>query len=561
MPSARRTIHKIHLIYPDTRRFTSNLSTHKFPGLATAHAGLPLLAEVLHRKGYTVRVFDEKICPPQEEILYDCDLLGISIQTITAYQGFRLAQQARRLKVPVVFGGVHATLNPEEVLRHGDYVVRNEGEQTLPELIEALEQGESLDKIMGLSYWEDGKIKHNPPRPLLQKLDSLPWPDMRWIEGFQHPFMTPLNFLIYFTQATRGCPFDCNFCSIVRTFGRGMRARSPENVVEELKERMLPSQEVLFFHDDSLAGDKEYLKELLATMIRKRVHLRGGWHSQMRADVVRDKDVVRLMRESRCLAATFGFESINPETLRYMRKGQTPKLIRECIKTMHENDIFVIGFFVFGSDYDDVQTIRRTCRFAVEAGVDFAGFMPLTPFPGTPFHQEMAQQGRIFSDDWELYDVEHVVFWPKKMTPLELYLETLRCYRDFYTPMIRFSRTMKIARRVPSLFGLLMNLAWPLLKRANYQRELFANRDYILALQRLQEGKLKKFPRLSDKNLPYYDLLTGRTMRPAARAVAERFFQKSQGMIRRLGLPTAYDLDAVEARVRTLERTVHFPIE
>lgn len=553
-------VRKIHLIYPDTRRFTSNLSTHRFPGLATAHAGLPLLAEILWRKGYEVRVFDEKICPPRPDLLYDCDLLGISIQTITAFQGQRIAGEAKRRRVPVVFGGVHATLNPDEALEHGDFVVRNEGEETLPELIEALEQGTELAAIQGLSFRLGGQKIHNPPRPLLRNLNGLPWVNMRWIEGFQQPFLTPVNFLMYFTQATRGCPFDCNFCSIVRTFGQGMRMRSPDDVAEEIKAQMLPSQQILFFHDDSLAGDKAYLKELLSTMIRKKAVPPAGWHSQMRADVVRDKELVRLMRDSKCLAATFGFESINPETLKYMRKGQTPDLIRRCIKTMHENDIFVIGFFVFGSDHDRVQTIRQTLRFAVEEGVDFAGFMPLTPFPGTPFHLQMAREGRIFSDDWELYDVEHVVYWPKQMTPLQLYLETLRCYREFYTPILRRQRTLKIARRVPILFGALMNLLWPMLKRINYQRELLANRDYIRALQRLQAGKLKRFPRLSEQNLPAHDLFTGRWARPLARATAEVLFRQAQGLTARLGLPSAQELDSAQARVRALERRLHaFP--
>lgn len=552
MTVVKRSIRKIHLIYPDTRRFTSNLSTHRFPGLATAHAGLPILAEILHRKGYAVRVFDEKICPPPPEMLYDCDLLGVSIQTITAFQGYRIADQARKQGLPVVLGGVHATLNPDEAIRHADFVVRNEGEETLPELITALEQGNGFEKIQGLSFWSKQQVIHNPARPLRQKLDGLPWVDMRWIEGFQHPLITPLNRLIYFTQATRGCPFDCNFCSIVRTFGRGMRVRSPEDVVEEIKTRMLPSQGILFFHDDSLAGDREYLKALLATMLRKKAVPSIGWHSQMRADVIRDRELIRLMRQTKCLAATFGFESINPKTLKYMRKGQTPDLIQKCIKTMHNNNIFVIGFFVFGSDHDDVRTIRRTLLFAIEENVDFAGFMPLTPFPGTPFYQEMEKAGRIFSKDWELYDVEHVVYWPKKMTPLQLYLETLDCYRKFYTPLLRRKRMLKILARIPTPEGALVGLMWPLLKRINYRRELLANRDYVHSLKLLQKGKIKTFPRLSDKNLSQQDFFSGRFLRRPWRTAAEIAYQKLQKAYAHIGIAPANSIDQIRARLSRL---------
>lgn len=508
-----KQMQKINLIYPDSRRFTSNFSTHKFPALATAHAGLPILGAILKKKGYQVSIYDEKIIPPPPHVLYDCDLLGISIQTITSRQGYRIADEARKRGVPVVIGGVHATLNPDEAIGHADFLVRNEGEETLPELVQQMEGRRNYEQVLGLSFRDGKKKTHNPARPLLKNLDKVPLPDWRLIAGWENPLLTPINYLIYFTQVSRGCPFLCNFCSITKTFGHEYRSRSPEHVVEELKERPMKTQNVLFFLDDSIAADKDYLKTLLELMVRKKCVPEVGWHSQMRADVCGDKELLKLMKKTNCLAATFGFESINPETLRFMQKGQSVETIKRCIKAMHDHDIFVIGFFVFGSDHDTVDTIRQTVQFAKDEGVDFSGFMPLTPFPGTPFYEEMESQGRIFSYDWELYDVEHVVYYPARMTPYELYTETLRGYKDFYTPIFNPRRYMKIIRRAPTLFGFLMGFAWPYLKRYSYRKEQVANRDYLQALWNVSQKKKKAFPVLSGNHLWFQDILSGRTLR------------------------------------------------
>lgn len=547
-------IRKVHLIYPDSRRFTSNFSTNRFPYLATAHAGLPILGEILLREGYDVRIFDEKISPVSEKILHDCDFLGISIQAIASRQGYRLAERAKVKNIPVCFGGVHATLNPDEALTHGDYVVRNEGEETLPALLSALNEDEPLSEIRGLSYWESGQKKHNPMRPLLKNLDTVPFPNWELLDGFQNPLLNPLNDLIYFTQATRGCPFLCNFCSITQTFGLALRARSVDNVIEELKTQQKRSQGILFFHDDSIAANKTYLKTLLEAMLRKKCVPEFGWHSQMRCDIAGDKELLNLMKRSNCIAATFGFESINPETLKYMKKGQTTETIKRCIKAMHERDIFVIGFFVLGSDEDDVKTIHDTCDFAKREGVDFAGFMPMTPFPGTPFYEEMDKQGRIFSKDWELYDVEHVVYFPKKMTPYELYTETIKCYDKFYTPALTWKRYAKIFRRNLSLFGLAAGFYWPVFKRYSYQKEMFSNRDYLKALHDVSAKKTKSFPVLSTRNLWQQDILSGRVLRPLLKGAADAPFKLSGGLLSAFGLPSSRQLRKIESKLRSLEQ-------
>jgi len=388
----------IRLIYPQARRYSGNLSTHKVMGLATSHSGLTVLSEILTAKGHDVKVFDERIAPVPLSKLTEADLVGISIQTLDAPQGYRLARAVREHGVPVVIGGVHASLNPAEALNHADFVVRNEGEQTFPELIDEMDAPHpDYKEILGLSYHDGADQVHNPARPYIEDLDTVPYANFRLIDGWERVLVSPLNLYVYFLQVSRGCDFPCNFCSVTQAFGQRFRARSIDNVIDELKERPLPSQKSWFFLDDSLACDPEYFKALLDRVATEDMVPKLGWHSQMRLDAAMDKEMLELMQRTNCMAITCGFESINPETLKYMKKGQTPGRIREAIKNLHDHEIGIIGFFVFGSDYDTTDTIRQTLDFVFDQDVDIAGFMPMTPFPGTPFYEEMEKEGRIFT--------------------------------------------------------------------------------------------------------------------------------------------------------------------
>lgn len=497
----------IRLIYPEARRYSGNLSTHKALGLATSHAGLTILAEILMRKGHDVRVFDERIAPVPLTELYNSDLVGISIQTMDAPEGYRIAESVRGQGVPVVMGGVHATLNPAEALEHADFIVRNEGEITLVELVAEMQKKHpDYSEILGLSYHKDGKQAHNTARPFIENLDTVPYPNFRLIDGWERLLISPFNFLIYFTQVSRGCDFPCNFCSVTRAFGQKYRHRSIDNVIDELKTRRRPSQGHLFFLDDSLACDPEYFKQLLDRMVTEGIVFPYGWHSQMRLDAAFDTEMLDLMQRTNCMAITCGFESINPKTLRYMKKGQTPNRIRQAIKNIHEREIAVIGFFVFGSDFDTVDTIHETLNFAIEEEVDIAGFMPMTPFPGTAFYEDMDKQGRIFTKNWELFDVEHVVFLPKLMTPLELYDEIHHAYRVYFglrNVLRGYKRVFKYSRELPWLSYLAMVL-WPTLKQDALIKEKIANRRYRQVLYDYSvSGDRKALERLDD---PEFDI-------------------------------------------------------
>jgi len=464
---------------------------------------------MLRKKGYDVKIVDEKVTPLEDSDIEGVDLVGISISTVTAVKGYQIAEYIKKkFKIPVILGGVHATLNPDEAVNYGDYVVRNEGEHAFLELVEAIENDMPMDDVLGLSYKDGVEIYHNAKKPFIKDFDSLPFPNWNLIKGMLDQKITPLNFNVYPIQVTRGCPFNCNFCSVTVSFGKECRYRSIENVIEELKTNRLPSQSYVFFYDDNLVGDKRYIKDLLAAIIDNDITIHG-WHSQMRADVAEDPELLNLMEKTNCAIGTFGFESLNPETLRIMQKGQDPDIIKNCITEMHDHGMAVNGFFVFGYETDTVDTVRETVKFAHDNLIDIAGFMPLTPFPGTALAAEMEEKGVIFSKFWELYDVQHVVYYPEKMTPYELYMETLNAYPRFYD--IKKKRVIK--RKKDIGFWDTIYKSWSIRSYQSYEYEYMANRRYMRFLKSLpdksQKEKVTDFG-LKNETLPLHKMIKDR---------------------------------------------------
>lgn len=385
--------------------------------------GSILLATILKNKGYESKAFIEDIAEPDWEELKKADLIGISSITSTAPRAFKLADGFRSLGIPVVMGGPHSTFLPEESLAHADYVVRGEGEETLVELLERLEDGLPPDDVKGLSFRRGEAVIHTPDRPLVRDLDAAPIPDFSLVHNWGERATVPV-------ATSRGCPFGCRFCSVIQMFGRKYRFKSVERVMEEIR-RAARKGTHIFFVDDNFAADKKRTKALLRRVIDEGLDIE--WSAQVRTDIAKDDELLDLMARSGCFMVFVGFESINPRTLSLYNKKQNPDDIVYCIRKLRAASIRIHGMFVFGGDTDDIDTIRSTEKFARRLRINSVQFMMLTPLPGTPVFQELMQQGRIIHTDWSKYDAHHAVFEPKLMTPFELHTETLKAMSGFYS--------------------------------------------------------------------------------------------------------------------------------
>ncbi len=417
--------------------------------------GLALLATILRREGHDARVTVETLAPIDREDLFSSDLVGFSTTTATTPVSYLLADQVRERGVPVVFGGAHVTFLPDEALSHADYVIRGEGHAAILELVDALQGQRELATIAGLSYHSQSGHQHNPPRPNCEEeaFAALPAPDTTLITG--HEGMTAVPIMTQW-----GCPYNCTFCSVIRMFGRGVRARDVGDVLDELA--AVPAGKEVFFYDDNLIVRKERTKQLLRGMKERGITL--FWSAQVRADsIYRDRasgewdtELLELMRDTHCTFVYIGFESINPAALEEYNKNQTVEQLAECIRAFHAYGIRIHGMFVLGCDADTKETIDATVDFAIREGIDTVQFLTVTPFPGTEFYEEMKAADRIISFDWSLYDGHHAVIQPAHMTPYELQMASFKAMLRFYNPFrARQLLRRNICRELPFLLRLL----------------------------------------------------------------------------------------------------------
>ncbi|MBI4831335.1 MAG: B12-binding domain-containing radical SAM protein [Candidatus Lindowbacteria bacterium] len=402
---------------------------HIFSKWALPRLGTALLATILRDMGHDVKVYVEEVHKIDKADLQSADLVGISTITSTAPRAYTIADELREKGVTVAMGGPHPTFLPEEALEHADFVVRGEGEEAIVELLEALDGKRELNTIAGLTYRENGNIVHNTMRPLCPDLDAHPSPDLSLIVGFGSGTRSFFKYKpIIPVLTSRGCPFNCKFCSVTTMFGRGYRFRSTEKVLEDIRPY---TDKTVFFYDDNFTANRERTKTLLRRMIEE--GLTPEWTAQVRVDAARDDELLDLMERSNCFGVYVGIESINPKTLELYSKGQTLEDIKQSIKKFHKHGIRIHGMFVLGSDEDDVGVIRETARFAKRLRIDSVQFMILTPIPGSKIFEQFKKEKKIFTFNWKFYDGHHVVFKPKNMVPIELQKEAVRAMKKFFS--------------------------------------------------------------------------------------------------------------------------------
>jgi len=360
------------------------------------------------------------------------DLVGISTITPTATSSYRIADHYRAQGIPVVLGGPHATCLPEEALQHADFVIRGEGETALPRLIRALRGDGDLAGVPGLAWMSKGITNQNPVAEPVENLDSLPFPDFSLLDSGRGKGVT--RGLVRTTlpiQTSRGCPYDCTFCSVTQMFGRQYRRRSTHSVIEELA-HYDPAQRKPFFYDDNFAVNSARTKELLREMIAQKLGFR--WTTQVRADIAKDSELLDLMVEAGCYGLYIGFESVNPGALEEMKKNLSVEEMQTAIRELRRRKIHIHGMFVLGFDSDTAQSVRSTVSFALSEKIDSAQFLILTPLPGTELYRSLQNEGRILDRHWDEYDGHHVKFRPIGFSPWALQKAQIDAHARFYAP-------------------------------------------------------------------------------------------------------------------------------
>lgn len=320
------------------------------------------------------------------------DLVAISIITGTALRGYAIADHFRRRGIPVVIGGVHATLMPDEAAMHADTIVIGFGEETWPQLLRDFKKGQMQKRYNGLK--PPSLVNYPIARRELLKKDRYITSSTLW--------------------ATRGCLNDCDFCSIPATWGSNFYMRPVDEVVAEAAS--LPGNEFVLL-DPSPMEDPAYAKRLFTAM----KSINKKWFGLSTTKIGEDPELMRIVGESGCKGLLIGFESVNQMSIGSIQKNHNSvNFYIDLVKRMHDHGMGVQACFVFGLDDDEPDIFKRTVDFCEKAYVDLPRFSTYTPFPNTGAFRKLEAQNRIINYNWSLYDVEHIVIKPARMTVNQL---------------------------------------------------------------------------------------------------------------------------------------------
>jgi radical SAM superfamily enzyme YgiQ (UPF0313 family) len=413
---------KIALIFPraDPRRGT------KIKNYMVPPFGLQLLA-ALTPPEHEVVLLDQFHGPIDTNL--QADLVGISVWTASSGNAYRLADAFRARGVPVVLGGPHVAVMPEEAAGHADAVLAGEAEGVWPQLLADFAAGHLQRMYIGT------------PLPLAQT------PPARW------DVFPPGNYVLQNAVSTsRGCQFHCEFCYESSRKDSVYRRKPLEQVLAEIDARPGP---VIAFLDNDLLGDKRYARPLLEALVPRGKH----WMAMTTIRFADDLEMLALAAEAGCRTLFVGIESVSTESLREVGKRQNRvDLYARNLGRLHDHGIMVNGSFVFGFDHDGPEVFEDTVRFGLETRLETATFTILTPYPNTGLYRRLEAEGRIVDRDWSHYDTTRVVFRPARMTAAELEAGLAYAYGCFYRWNAILARAFRPGPGV--LQRLVLNLAY-----------------------------------------------------------------------------------------------------
>jgi radical SAM superfamily enzyme YgiQ (UPF0313 family) len=406
--------------------------------------------------------------PDVEVVLYDdrmelipyneaTDLVAITVETFTARRAYEISAEFRQRGVPVIMGGMHPTLLPDEAAQHADAVYIGDAELLWSQVITDARRG----KLQPMY-----KAKGGIPHPGL-----MPRRDI-----FQGKGYLPLTLL----QFGRGCRFECNFCVTSVFFNKTHFCRNVREVIQEIEAQ---ERKLLFFVDDNILSDFEAAKALF----RELIPLKVSWVSQASIDMTQDHELMELMAKSGCLGHVIGFETIDPDNLRNMKK--TPNLIRQFegykpqLDILRDYGLQTWAAFSLGHDHDTLESIDRTIEFVIESKFPFAAFNILIPYPNTPLYRRLEAEGRLLYDGrWWLhpeYRFNHAAFQPRHMSPEELTEAGFRARTIFNSPFSIIRRAFDFKTNMRSLFRLSTYVSYALL----FRKEVYKKQGLKLGLR------------------------------------------------------------------------------
>lgn len=351
-----------------------------------------------------IEIIDEKV-EGRVDLKTGADLIGISIFAYNARRGYEIADQFRKKGRKVVLGGFHVSLMVKEALEHADAVAVGEAEPVWRQIIEDARAGRLKQIYDGKTFLP---LTHTP----IPRLDEI---ELK-------PYM-----LKHVIQATRGCPFHCDFCSVAAFFGGTFRVKPVEQVLRELGP--LKEGEAICFVDDNIVGSPGYAAQLFKALIPLKIR----WIGQSAITIANNKELLKLAAESGCVGLLIGIETVEPANIAYTGGKVNLDRLEEQLGRIHEAGLGVNATFILGLEGDTLETFDKTARFCIRNCIELPSFMVFNPIPGTPLFNQMRQDGRLRLDGYREY--ESLLFRRKIFYTLKGMSE-----RDFYEGFDRMCR-------------------------------------------------------------------------------------------------------------------------
>ena len=420
--------------------------------------GLAYVAACLEKNGHKVRIIDTaalgyKLSDIKKEITkFNPEIIGISSTTKDIYKVFSIFKMSKENNPNCinVLGGPHSTIRSIETLNECndiDIIVRGEGEETFVELLEKKDQ---LEKVKGITYRINKKIKKNPDRSFISNLDKLPFPAYHLLPMkkykikfnlFEYTSIRALGAGFGAISTCRGCIYDCAFCSSKSLWGQKWRARSPENVIEELSIlRDKYNIRIIDFVDDTFTINKKRTEKICNLIKKEDIDI--SWICPTRADLF-TKEISQTLKKGKCSSIFFGLESGEQKTLDFLNKGITIEQARQAVKNAKQSGFKIFSGFIIGVPGETKQSCNKTILFAKKLKLDVASFSLLIPFPGTKIFEIAEKNNLLLSEDWSKYTGSYPLLKLKKINSNELKNLLFKAYLTFNFPIKNFLKSVK----------------------------------------------------------------------------------------------------------------------
>lgn len=330
------------------------------------------------------------------------DIVGIAVMTGTYGAAKNVAEIVKEydFSIPVIVGGPHPTILPNDTAREDsfDIIVRGEGEYTMLDIVNCLEKGNSLNRVEGITYKKEDNIYNNPPRPFIEDLDSLPIPSRDLIYEKEKYDPDAFGFII----TSRGCPYNCIYCSSPKIWGRKVRYRSPENIIAEIEEVIKNFKTKKFrFNDDVFSLNKNRALNICELLINRKLEI--AWMCDTRVNLV-SYDLLRKMKEAGCRRINLGVESGNPQTLKFIKKKITIEKTKQAFKMARECGIPTTAYFMAGFPNESREQILDTIAFMKDIEPATPCWSIVTPYPGTELYEIAKKSGLLPRiSDWSTF--------------------------------------------------------------------------------------------------------------------------------------------------------------